>query len=461
MLLAPLLPLVLGLLVPQSSAQKIAGPVSAKQDPAQPNVLLILVDDLGIEHVDFHPVGKAFGNPAPTLHLSQLAAESVVYTDFYATPICSASRASLLTGRHPFRHGVGRKLVAGQPGLKRQEITLPEQLAKAGYVSGAFGKWHVSFDREDPQNQGFDHYDGGLLNLQAGNAGGYYRWMRVRNGKADWESKYATSVTTDAAIHWIERHEPDPAPWFAYVAYHAPHAPFQPPPANLNPITQATKSDPDLVIYHGMIEALDLEIGRLLESVDLEHTLVILVGDNGTPAGVVQGPVVKGKAKHTTYEGGIRVPALVAGAGVTLAPGEYPGPIHIVDLFDTILDYAGAPRVDPKLATIDSVSLFDPALAQDLRWLPNRQELFSERFGPNGIPTAGGTFTILWRSIRGHRYKLLRTLGGDRLYDLQNDPWELVNLAKGGMTPAEKQEYKALAKKLSELTGNPDPIFGF
>ena len=126
-LLAPLL-----LQWQQPTAAQLPGPVPPIGEVRQPNVLLILVDDLGIEHVSFHPVGRDAGNPAPTPVLDSLAAQGVVYTDFYATPICSASRASLLTGRYPFRHGVGRKLVTGQPGLPRQEITLPEQLSQVG-----------------------------------------------------------------------------------------------------------------------------------------------------------------------------------------------------------------------------------------------------------------------------------------------------------------------------------------
>ena len=97
------------------------------------------------------------------------------------------------------------------------------------------------------------------------------------------------------------------------------------------------------------------------------------------------------------------------------------------------------------------------ALAADLRWYPNRQTLYTERFGPNGIPIQGN-YSFLWRSVRGHRYKLLRTLGGDRLFDLQTDPWETTNLAQGGMSPALKQEYAALQSAIGALTGNVNPI---
>ena len=452
-----LLPLLFQQSVPLPGPAEVQGPTTGLGNPQQPNVLLILVDDLGVEQVDFHPVGRATGNPARTTFLSKLATESVVYTDFYATPICSASRASLLTGRYPFRHGMGRKLVPGEPGLPTKEITVAEQLREVGYRTGAFGKWHVSFDRDDPLMQGFEHYDGSLLNLAGGNGTGYYDWLRIRNGKSWNETRYATSATTDAAAGWISKREPEAAPWFAYVAYHAPHAPFEPPPAKLNPFTKAQASDPKLVIYQGMVEALDREVGRLMRSVDLETTLVIFVGDNGSPGQIAQNPVKPNKAKHTAFEGGIRVPAMVTGLGVTPTPGEYPGPVHLVDLFNTILDYTGAPRVETKATPIDSVSLYDPALAADLRWYPNRQTLYTERFGPNGIPIQGN-YSFLWRSVRGHRYKLLRTLGGDRLFDLQTDPWETTNLAQGGMSPALKQEYAALQSAIGALTGNVNPI---
>ena len=453
----PLLVQQSGPLAGPSQAQGSAGPLGSG---SRPNVLLIVADDLGVEHVKFHPVGRATGNTAHMPFLDKLSSNAIVYTDFYATPICSATRASLLTGRYPFRHGLSRKLIPGEPGLPSEEITIAEQLAGAGYRTGAFGKWHLSYDRDDPGNQGFELYDGSLLNLSGGAGTGYYQWPRIRNGKSSQSTRYATSATTDAAVAWIRTLKPQAAPWFAYVAYHAPHKPYDAPPPHLNPKTQAHDSDSDLVIFHGMAEAMDREIARLMRAVDLRDTLVIFVGDNGSAPKVVQGPVKPNKAKQTAFEGGIRVPAMIAGAGVFQAPGEYGGLVHIVDLFNTILDYTGTPRLSPKVATIDSVSLFDPALAADLRWLPNRQTLFTERFGPNGkLPFQN--YTFLWRSVRGHRYKLLRTLGGDRFYDLQQDPWELTNLAKGGLGPVLLKEYELLEAEMDGLVKTAAQAFKF
>jgi arylsulfatase A-like enzyme len=448
-----LLPLLMQPSTPLPGPSQAQGPGSSIGTVSRPNVLLILVDDLGVEHVKFHPVGRATGNPARTTYLNSLANQSIVYTDFYATPICSATRASLLTGRHPFRHGVGRRIVQGEPGLDTQEITLAEQLAQDGYRTAAFGKWHISFDRDNPTDQGFELFDGSLLNLSGGGGSGYYQWVRTRNGKSWTSQRYATSATTDAAAAWIRQREDETPPWFAFVAYHAPHGPFEPPPAQLNPFTKAQAGDPTLVIYHGMVEALDREIARLMREVDLSDTLVIFVGDNGSPSVVAQGPVVQGKAKHTAYEGGIRVPAMIAGAGMSQTPGEYGGVVHIVDLFNTILDYTDAPRVDPQTAVLDSVSLCDPALPADARWLPNRGMLFTERFGPNG-KQPNQAYAFLWRSVRGPRYKLLQTLSGDQLYDLWTDPWELNDLTQGFIDPALMLEYRALDARIDELVDN-------
>ena len=453
LLLAPLLLQVL------TSGHHLPGSVPPIGPVKQPNVLLILVDDLGVEHVDFHPVGRAAGNPAPTPYLDSLASQAVIYTQFYATPICSASRASRLTGRYPFRHGVGGKIAVGEHTLPRKEVTIAEQVRQVGYRTGAFGKWHVSYDRENPRDQGFEHYDGCILNLGAGGGDGYYDWLRVCDGQAWMESRYATSATTDAAKAWIQERNAAPDPWFAYVAYHAPHSPHDPPPAYLNPITQASAGDSNLVIYHGMIEALDREIERLMRVVDLTDTLVIFVGDNGSPNGVVQGPVLPGKAKHTAFEGGILVPAFVTGAGVNQDHGDYEGPVHIVDLFDTILDYTGAPHVPAKVAKVDSVSLYDRTLPVDVRWIPLRQTMFTERFGPNGTGPLG-PYTFLWRAARDGRYKVLRTLGGDRLFDLQVDPWEKVNLLKVPLSPAMNKEYQALTAVIDDLTWGKGKVYG-
>ena len=403
-----------------------------------PNILLIVADDLGIEHLDWHPVGLAAGNPAPTPVLSALAAKSLRFNDFYSTPVCAPSRACILTGRLPFRTGIGENPDNGGFELSLGEYTLAEGMRDAGYQTGMFGKWHVSLERDDPNLQGFRHFDGTITGLKGG---GYYNWPRVINGYGFTETQYATTVTTDSAVAWIQAQ--GDWTWFAYVAYSAPHTPYEAPPAALDPITQATPGDPDEVIYHGMIEALDTEIGRLLAAVDPKRTLIFFLGDNGTSKGMAQPPLTGGTAKFSPYEGGVRVPAFVTGAFVD-GSGPQKGLVHAVDLFRTLLDVAHAPKTP---GPIDSVSLYAPFLSPAKQWQPRRLDLFTERFVPNGAPP-NGPFTDLQRAVRDKRYKLIRSLAGDELYDLWSDPWESVDLLLSPLTPPQQGAYGALSAYL-------------
>jgi arylsulfatase A-like enzyme len=400
-----------------------------------PNILLIVADDLGVEHLDWHPVGAAAGNPAPTPVLSALAAEGLLFTDFYATPVCAPSRACLLTGRLPFRTGIGENPDYGGFTLSLGEVTLAEGLRDAGYQTGMFGKWHVSLERDDPNLQGFRHFDGTITGLKGG---GYYDWPRVINGYGFTETEYNTKVATDSAIAWIQAQ--GHLTWFAYVAYSAPHKPYEAPPPGLDPITQATSSDPDEVIYHGMIEALDTEIGRLIAAVDKQRTLIMFLGDNGTAQPMAQSPLTSSTAKFSPYEGGVRVPAFVTGAMVGQS-GNLRGLVHIVDVYRTLLDVARAPKT---AGPIDSVSLYAPFLPPGQRWQPRRLDLFTERFVPNGTPP-NGPFTELERAVRDTRYKLIRSLSGDELYDLWTDPWESVDLLLSPLTPPQQAAYDWLS----------------
>ena len=440
--------MVLCALVVQQGAVKQGGlgTFRSEAEHARPNVLLILADDLGIDHLGWHPVGASVGNPAPTPVLDQLSASGIVFTDAYATPICGPTRACLLTGRFPYRHGLGDNPRVERPQLQLSEWTLAEALWEEGYQTGAFGKWHVSLDRDDPNAQGFRHFDGMIVGLKGKS---YTNWSRVINGQSFNETQYETSVVTDSAIAWIQSVENQPGKpvnWFAYVAYSAPHKPLEAPPLALDPITQAQPNDPPGVIYHGMIEALDTEIGRLMDVVDLERTLVLFFGDNGTAKSVAQGPIASTMAKHSIYEGGVRVPAFAAGATVA-GSGRRAGLVHIVDVYGTVLHAVGAPQGP---APIDSVSLLAPHLSSAQHWMPRRKYLFTERFEPSGRPPKG-PFDEVRRSVRNSRYKLIRTEAGDEFYDVLFDPWETNDLLNGVLTPKQQNARATLELELESL----------
>ena len=424
------------------------GPVGpSERVPLEPpNLLLVVADDLGTEHLSWHPVGAAAGSSAPTPVLASLAERGVSFTQAYSTPICGPARASLLTGRYPFRHGLGDNPIQGEHALALSELTLAEVLGAAGYRTAAFGKWHVSYGRDDPREQGFEHFDGTIAGLKGT---GYYGWPRFVDGVASTEPGYNTSVIASSAAEWIGAREAEgDGPWFAYVAFSAPHKPLQPPPPELDPITRAGPDSSELATYHGIIEALDTELGHLLEGVDLDRTLLVFLGDNGTAKSLVQPPVPRGKGKYTVYEGGILVPALAVGATVgARGGGSRPGLVHVVDFFGTFLDAAGVPAPGVEL---DSISLLSPDVPPGERWHSRRDFLFTERFEPAGAPPAG-PFEELRRSIRDARHKLIRIDGRVELYDLVRDPWESTDLLLGEPPPAVEAVRRALEAEMDGL----------
>lgn len=443
--------LLVGLLAAVPPVAEPGPPVAPASE--RPNLLLVVADDLGTDHLSWHPVGAATGHPAPTPVLASLARRGISFTQAYSTPICGPARASLLTGRYPFRHGLGDNPIQGESALALSELTLAEVLREHGYRTAAFGKWHLSFGRDDPRQQGFEHFDGTVAGLKGT---GYYDWPRFVDGQGSTEPAYNTSVTATSAAEWIRARELEGGePWFAYVAFSAPHKPIQPPPPELDPITRATSGSTELETYHGIIEALDTELGRLLQAVDLERTLLVFLGDNGTATSLVQPPEWQRKAKYTVYEGGILVPAFVVGATVDVPAGPertrpglvHPGLVHVVDFFQTLLDAAGVPAPEVPL---DSVSLLPQGVPPAERWHSRRQFLFTERFEPAGAPPEG-PFAELRRSIRDARHKLIRIDDRLELYDLLRDPWESTDLLRGEPSPEVQAARRTLEAELDAL----------
>ncbi len=418
------------------------------------NVLILIADDVGVDSVTTYALGS---NPPPTPNLDALAARGVLFRNAWANPLCSPTRACLMTGRYSFRTGVGTSLLAGvaaNPPLPLLETTLPEQLDRAasGYAHAAFGKWHLSDERNGgalgPNLAGWGHYAGGLNGVAS-----YYRWARTVNGVTATSTRYATTQTVDDALAWIV---PAVEPWVCYVAFHAGHSPYQAPPAHLHTYNLAG-INPHLNpwrYYKATVQAMDAEIGRLLNGLGprLARTDVVFLADNGTAQEVTLPPFIPAHGKGTPYEGGVRVPLLVAGPSV-VAPGrQVDALVSAVDVFATVAEWCG---VDPQppWVRIDAVSLLpylrDPAQA------PLRTTLFAELF--NGSPTSASAIM----AIREDRYKLIRRewLRQEELYDLLTDPFEQNDLLLGALTPAQhathvrlKQELAALRNPLPSLT---------
>ena len=286
--------------------------------PAQDNVLLIVLDDVGVDYVGCY--GEA-AHPANTPNIDALADQGVLFRNFWTAPVCSATRAQVQTGRFGYRTGVGH-VVTKNHGLPKQELVLPEVFERRddlGHTTAAFGKWHLGNAALGgvyaPNLAGYRHFEGTRANLNQPQD--YYSWEHIANGVVTQSEDYATTRTVDDFLGW---HGQVSGPWFAYVAFHAAHQPFHRPPDHLHTLDLPDgdpRHDP-VPFYRATIESVDTEIGRLLAGLgeELEETHVVLLGDNGTPGQVSLAPFLPSHAKQTPYEGGLNVPLIVSGPAV-------------------------------------------------------------------------------------------------------------------------------------------------
>ncbi len=350
----------------------------------RPNVLLVIADDLGVDKLRAEFPELTDLPPQPTL--DRLSAEGVRFRHAWVTPLCSPTRAALLTGRHPHQLGVGEALPEREPlQMPLGELTLAEALRDAGYATGAFGKWHLStFSAvngvDHPNLQGFQRYAGGLGNF---NGSAYDAFLKVEDGAVSTRTVYATTDEVDDALAWLAD---APEPWFAMVAFHAPHTPLHHPPDAL--LSAPLPPDAgEYAMWSAMVEAMDSELGRLLDGIPAdaaERTTVFFIGDNGTVDDAITPPFRPERAKGSVYEGGVRVPWIVVGPPVGSPGSTSDALVHAVDLFPTVLDLAGVPEPDAGGLRVGHSlvpHLADPDLPSP------RTYLHTERFGDfNGPP---------------------------------------------------------------------------
>jgi arylsulfatase A-like enzyme len=434
---------------PIVAALAVASTLASAASAATGNILLLIADDFGLDMASFYPPPARVEStpPAPRLpSLGRLARQGVTFSDAWATPWCSPTRATILTGRYGFRTGIGRPKTAGLPELAQAEVTLPEVIGAQApqYVLAHVGKWHLSSGIRDPNRQGWTHYAGPEPRL--GRINNYSRWTKVVDGKATTSTTYATTDTVDETLGVIEEARRADRPYFVWAAFNAPHNPFHKPPNALHSRDYLPASGaPDRSYYEAMVEALDTEIGRLLRSVDLATTTVIFLGDNGTPNGVVAAPYERAKAKGTVYQGGVGVPLLVAGRGVRGGNREARVLVNTTDLFPTILELAG---IDPESALprgvkTDGVSLA-PYLANRVHPWPRRWA-FAEEFT--------SSYRTEWeRAIRDRQYGLIERHDGTReFYNLVADPLQKVDLLDRTLTDTQRRRLEALDRQLDRI----------
>lgn len=438
------------------------------------NVLLIVIDDVGAEKL------AAFGpSPiaAPVPRLEPILARSVIFTRAYATPICGPARSGIQTGRYGFRTGFGTNIAdTDAPPAYRlpdRETLLAERIniGRVGpsYACGAFGKWHLTYNTGDdlhPNRNGYHRFAGCMGNsFGIGNGSGHFNWRRVADGTSSFVSappfdvtQWDASVNRRDAVDWIRAQA---RPWFAYVAFNPPHAPYEVPPFEL--LSRETRArlgaaglQPGMALgleaatakrvlaYDAALEAVASEVAALIELVEGPETLILVTGDNGTPGEIIQPPYQRMHAKRSIYEQGIRVPFFALGAGVG-SPGRTTSAlVHAVDHFATVLD---ATDSGPFLSggRNDGISYL-PVLADDAGATP-RAHVFSESFKPNGH----GTPSLVLRTLLDANFKLIRINANEEFYDLAADPLELVDLLQAGMTPEQKAVLLDLRVRLDRL----------
>lgn len=422
----------------------VLGICSALQLPAlaAQNILLLIADDYGADSCSLYNTNVLNKPKIPAME--SLATNGVVFRNAYANPLCSPTRAGILTGRHSFRTGIG-EVVAG-PGstiLTTNEFTLPDAFAAGApeYKLAHFGKWHLANQPNTPNTVGgWPLYVGNLI----GALTNYSGWSKTSNGVTAGTSAYATTDLVNNATSWIAAQGTNR--WFAWCAFNAPHTPFHKPPTNLCPDyaylsgLQSDISTNQRTYFEAMVQSLDTEMARLIASVNRTNTTIIFVGDNGTGIQSVPPQTLANRAKGTLYEGGVRVPLIIAGPQVASPGRTNMAAVNTVDLFATILALAGldAAVVVPTNVPLDSVSLLP--ILQDANNAARARYAYSDMFGSNVAASAGG------QALRNDQFKLIRFDDNrDELYDLMADPFETTNLLTNAMSAARTENYNGLA----------------
>ncbi|MDB4837922.1 sulfatase-like hydrolase/transferase [Marinomonas sp.] len=300
-----------------------------------PNFLLIIADDLGVDALGSYGISKS---TAHTPNLDALAKSGVSFDNFWATPACTTTRGAIISGQHGYRSTIDYVPAVMPSDTKTLQQRLKLADLKQAYVAGIFGKWHLGGRNpalNHPSEFGVDTYAGNLFNLED-----YETWTLTTNGQQSQETGYHTTVVTDLAIDFIQSNTS--GPWFTWVAYSAPHAPFHEPPSNLISSDTSTKRSTDK--YKAMIEAMDTEIGRLIDALpteDKDNTYIVFMGDNGTPKRMRDQQIFdKEHVKGSLYEGGIRTPLIIAGAGVDRQGERDSALVNVTDFFATFTTLA-------------------------------------------------------------------------------------------------------------------------
>jgi arylsulfatase A-like enzyme len=453
--------LILILLVPLPAS-------NAGASEEKPNIVFIMADDLGNADLGYR------GSDIRTPNIDRLANEGVRLENFHGMPVCTPSRAALMTGRYPMRYGLQTLVIfpSHSYGLPTDERTLPQALKEAGYRTMMVGKWHLGHAEKKfwPQNRGFDYFYGNLVgevDYFAKSRGGVVDWQR--NGKFFTEKGYYTTLIGDEAVRLINKQEKD-KPFFLYFASLAPHAPYQATKADQDRYASTIK-DPTRRTYAAMITSLDDQVGRIVAALEKrglrENTLIIFSSDNGGPRSAVVASGAHSKeerveggvkqeslpanngilrgGKGSLYEGGVRTPTIFNWPA-KLKPSVVNEPLHMVDIMPTALALAGAKGSPDK--PLDGKNVW--ATVAEGKPSPHDDILVNvEAF-------RGAMIKGKWKLV-----KIALLPGKTELFDLTADPGEKNDVAELNPEVVRDLESRLIAyakeQKMSEwLKAQPD-----
>ena len=453
---------------------------AAEKGKTPPNFVFILADDYGWRDTGFN--GSTFYE---TPNLDRLAARGMRFSEGYAAcPVCSPTRASIMTGKYPARLHLTDYIGGTRTGkllpapyldhLPLEETTLAEALKEAGYTTQFIGKWHLGDAGYYPENQGFD---GNVAGYQAGSPRSYfvpYQNPKLPDGPA---GEYLTDRLTDEALKFLDARAKAPAPFLLYLSHYAVHNPKQGKKELADKFAAKAKEHPAIgpefitdhdrqvrlvqndPVYAAMVKSLDESVGRVMDKLDelglAGNTVFIFMSDNGglsTSEGTPTSNAPLRMGKGWVYEGGIREPMIVHWPGVTRPGSAWNEPVTSTDFYPTMLEMAGlAPR---PAQHADGVSLV-PILKNGKA--PERKAIFWHypHYGNQGGAPAGAVRAGDWKLIRWYED------GRQELYNIKQDTSERNNLA--AQMPAKVTELAALFDGFLKETGaampSPNPNY--
>ena len=412
---------------------------AAVEPPAKPNIVLIMADDLGWNDVSYHQTDddrKQRSDLAWTPNIDRISSEGIRFENFYTQPICTPTRAALMTGRYSWRTGMASGVILNhlKYGLPLDETTMGQMMKNAGYATYIIGKWHLGHETPEmlPTERGFDYHYGLYTAIDhfTHEWQGGLDWHR--NRKTVREEGYATDLLGEDCVRIIKSFNFDKKPLFLYHPMFAVHAWNQAPEKYTAPYSQVESKDRHGLL--GLCAAMDYQFGNIIDALkdagQLENTLIVFLSDNGGNLRVAadNGPLLG--SKGTYYQGGVRVPAFAYWKGKIDGGQTSEALMHVTDLFKTFSELSGAPLPEKPLDGFDlSPVLFSGAKETGRTEIPFILE-DSERQRRGAI--------IDWP------WKLRRTA-------TDTGPWvfELYNLEKD---PYEKEEGHVTARAHSEIT---------